>query len=161
MAVTFPQYVTQQMDRGALNWMNQVRGLLNEEQYETLCQQTKAAAIYFGSWERPVFLYSGATFCPIRALLRELFSSNRQTDAEILMSAVADAKLVSPAVSFYALAIQAIKGADLTVLLKKYPRAVEKMLTDEKQYFLDRSNKGAVQRLGYLQKKFDEVQAKA
>ncbi|CCB89239.1 unknown protein [Simkania negevensis Z] len=88
--------------------------LLNREQHETLHQEVQHSVVYFGNCEKLVFIHSGSTFCPIRNLLRELFSSSCQTGVEILIGALMGAKVLTPAMGFYSLAIQAIKGADLT-----------------------------------------------
>jgi len=158
MAVTFPTHVLQRIDQDAQRWMNQARSLLDAGEYEILQHKVRNSVVSFGTFTKPVFLYSGATFSPIKTLLRDLFSANRQVDANVLMRAFEGVEVCSPAIGFYTLAILSIKGADLTVHLTRCLPAVQRMLVEEKEYFRSEHDAEAIWRLGFLEEKANLLQ---
>ena len=159
MAVTLlPPNVVQRMDEQAQKWMYQARGLLNAGRYAALQLKVQSSICSFGTVNRPTFLYGGGSFVPLRNLVRELFSQQRYGDANILMRAFNGVEAFTPAMGFYALAIQAIQGADLTKRLWVCFPAVQWVLHEEQAYFLGQEDRDALTRLRPLKDLVDSIE---
>lgn len=74
------------------------------------------------------------------------------------MRAFDGVEVYSPAIGFYTLAILSIKGADLTVHLKRCLPAVQRMLLEEKEHFRRQNDAEAIWRLGFLEEKANLLQ---
>ena len=157
MAVTFPRSFVQRMDEDAQKWMLEAKDLLDKRQYPKLQQKVESSVCYFGSFEKPSFLYSGATFSSIRALVRELFSENRYADASILMHAFVKINVLTPGIGLYALAIQAIRRADLSKILEECLPDVQMLLQEEIDYFLGEGRRDVVRQLGFLKEQVGSI----